>query len=277
MSASAHRAATWIYSGVWGALVALFRVPAQPPALPSGTGQRHDAFQPSGGFLRYLKFQFWLLLLIVDVVLTAGWIAATWALLDAGHTGWAIAIAPPALVLIVLPDIIAYIGIHVRYDTMWYVLTDRSMRIRRGLWIIHEVTITFENVQNVTVQQGPLERWFGIASVIVQTAGGGGGGAKHEQPGLTHMGVIEGISNAAEVRDLILSRARASGSAGLGDERFSAADAARARAGSGRTGGAQGGAQGGAPQGSAAAWGPEHVTVLRGIRDELRAMTVERA
>ena len=45
-----------------------------------------------------------------------------------------------------------------------------------------ETTITFENIQNVTVQQGPLQRLFGIADVRVDTAGGGGGGP-HSQHG----------------------------------------------------------------------------------------------
>ena len=65
-------------------------------------------------------------------------------------------------------------AMHLRYDTTWYVLTNRSLRIRRGIWMIHETTITYENVQNVSVNQGPLQRIFGIADVLVQTAGGGG-------------------------------------------------------------------------------------------------------
>jgi membrane protein YdbS with pleckstrin-like domain len=78
-----------------------------------------------------------------------------------------------ALVVIVLPDIIAYVAIHLRYDTTWYVLSSRSLRIRRGVWVIHETTLTFENIQNVSVDSGPLEQWFGIANVMVDTAGGG--------------------------------------------------------------------------------------------------------
>ena len=82
--------------------------------------------------------------------------------------------------ILVAPDVIAYVAIHLRYDTTWYVLTDRSLRIRRGIWIIHETTISFENVQNVEVRQGPLQRYFGIADVIVQTAGGGARHSKGE-------------------------------------------------------------------------------------------------
>ena len=65
-----------------------------------------------------------------------------------------VVLALPFLALMVLPDIFAYVGIHLRYDTTWYVLTDRSLRIRRGIMTIHETTISFENVQNVEVRRG---------------------------------------------------------------------------------------------------------------------------
>ncbi len=260
MNSRAHHAAAWIYSGVWGVLAGLFRVPRDPPALPVRSGARHDSFQPSAGYLQYLKFEFWVLLVLIDVVLTGLWIAATAALIHADEPIWAGIIALPALALIVLPDVVAYIAIHLRYDTMWYVLTDRSVRIRRGVWVIHEMTITFENVQNVTVEQGPLERWFGIASVVIDTAGGGG--AQHpSQAGLGHRGVLEGIGNAHHVRDLILERVRASTSAGLGDE--------RTRHTSGRS--APGGCDATASSAAAPRWSPAHIAELRAIRDAIRA------
>src|SRR5207247_118797 len=95
-----------------------------------------------------------------------------------------------------------------------------SLRIRRGIWLIHETTITFENVQNVEIRQGPLQRYFGIADVHIDTAGGGG--EKHAKHGnLTsagHRGLIEGVADAVGIRDLILARLERSKKAGLGDE-----------------------------------------------------------
>jgi membrane protein YdbS with pleckstrin-like domain len=248
-----------MYSGIWGVLTGWFRVPKDPPALPVRSGARHESFQPSAGYLRYLKFEFWVLLVLIDIVLTGLWVAATVALLYADQAVWAGIIALPALALIVLPDVVAYIAIHLRYDTMWYVLTDRSVRIRRGVWVIHEMTITFENVQNVTVEQGPLERWFGIASVVIDTAGGGG--AQHpSQAGLGHRGVLQGIGNAHHVRDLILERVRASTSAGLGDE--------RTRSASGSVNPSTPGAT--TLTTAAPRWSPAHIAELRAIRDAIR-------
>jgi uncharacterized membrane protein YdbT with pleckstrin-like domain len=83
------------------------------------------------------------------------------------------------------------------------------------LWVIHETTITYENIQNATIHQGPVQRYFGIANLEIRTAGGGG-----PVPGAVggHLGLLEGITDAERIRDLIMERARRSKSAGLGDE-----------------------------------------------------------
>jgi uncharacterized membrane protein YdbT with pleckstrin-like domain len=106
-------------------------------------------------------------------------------------------------------------------------------------------------VQNVEVHQGPLQRWFGIADVLVTTAGGG---SEHTAEGrssasmTSHHGLIDGVSHAAQVRDLILSRLRQSRTAGLGDE---------------------------GERHESAAWTPEHLAVLREIRDLARAAPLD--
>lgn len=214
MSERIEQVSKWFYQGLWGVLTQWFRVPAEPPTLPVVSSESIRSFRPAEGFLRYLKFQFWIGLSIIDGLLCMGWFFLTIALPLVGFL-----ITPVALALIVAPDIAAYLAIHLRYDTTWYVVSDRSLRIRRGIWIIHETTITFENVQNVTVNQGPLQRFFEIADVIVQTAGGGG--SAHGQEGASmgaHHGLIEGVANAPEIRDLIMSRLKTSRTAGLGDE-----------------------------------------------------------
>jgi uncharacterized membrane protein YdbT with pleckstrin-like domain len=124
-------------------------------------------------------------------------------------------------------------------------MSDRSLRIRRGIWVIHETTITFENVQNVTMRQGPIQRWYGIADVVVETAGGGSAhGAEGMQATAAHRGLIEGVSNAEQIRDLMMDRLHRSRSAGLGDE-------APEHALSGQ-------------------WSSAHVALLREIRDAAR-------
>jgi membrane protein YdbS with pleckstrin-like domain len=201
-----------MYRGVWAVLVQVFCVPEGPPALPAGPGEVARASKPAPAFLAYLKLFFWIGLLAFDGVLIGAWLVLLFFQPIVG-----IALAIPVWILAIVPDIVVYIALHLRYDTTWYVLSDRSMRVRRGIWVINETTITYENVQNVTVHQGPIQRWYGIANVVVQTAGGGGG--PHGQATMTHTGIVEGIADAGAVRDVIMARVKRSQSAGLGDER----------------------------------------------------------
>ncbi len=113
---------------------------------------------------------------------------------------------------------VTYTAIRLDYEMRWYMVTDRSLRIRSGLWKVEEMTMSFANLQQVTVSQGPLQRFFGIADLRVQSAGGGGGGDPHGQQGPNmHTGIFRGVDNAPEIRDLILERLRQFRETGLGD------------------------------------------------------------
>lgn len=109
------------------------------------------------------------------------------------------------------------------YAWRWYVVTDRSLRIREGVWQVREMTVTFANVQNLSVEQGPLQRLFGISDLRVDTAGGGGAGAGPAhggRPGSArnlHTAWLRGLDNATEVRAAIQLRLRGRPDAGLGD------------------------------------------------------------
>lgn len=210
-----ERASAWVYRGVWRILADWFRVPMEPPTLPAFAGETVASFRPSDGFLRYLKFFFWFVFVFVDGALLVFW---SMVLIASPVAGAILAI--PVFALIVLPDVAVYIAIHLRYDTTWYVLSERSMRIRRGIWVIQETTITYENVQNLKIDEGPLQRYFGIANLVVETAGGGVAVSHGEGQSSTagHHGLIEGVSNAREIRDLILAQLRQSTTGGLGDE-----------------------------------------------------------
>lgn len=209
---------TWMYEGLWGLLTSWFRVPREAPVLPSVGGEAIKAFRPDPGYLRYLKVMFWIVLLVIDLLAVFVWIIITSVSPVAGAI-----LFFPALLIIVVPDVIAYVAIHLRYDTTWYVMSSRSIRLRRGVWVIAETTITFENIQNITIQQGPLQRHFGIADIKLSTAGGGSAGP-HGHGSTSHQGLIQGIANAQALRDQIEAKVRASRSAGLGDDKEPASD-----------------------------------------------------
>ena len=213
MSPVVERSAEWIYRGVWRSVVECFRVPDGPPRLSFQQRQGElRVFHPSRNYLRYLKFYFWIGLVVIDVGILIGWLL----ILQASYF-WGSLTAVPALVIAVVPDVIAYIAIHLRYDTIWYGVSERGLFIRRGIWLISEHTITIENIQNLSVTQGPVEQVFGIATVVVETAGAEAGeGADAFLVG--NKSIMVGLDRADEVKELIFQQIRACRSTGLGDD-----------------------------------------------------------
>jgi len=115
---------------------------------------------------------------------------------------------------------VTYLIARLDYELRWYMVTDRSLRIRYGVWKIAESTMSFANIQQVVVSQGPLQRLLGLADVKVQSAGGGSGGHGAEHHGgdeEMHLGLFHSVTNAPEIRDLILERLRRFRESGLGD------------------------------------------------------------
>jgi hypothetical protein len=134
---------------------------------------------------------------------------------------------------------VTYAIVRLEFEQHWYIVTDRSLRIRTGVLRLQESTMSFANLQQVEIRQGPLQRFLGLADVCVRSAGGGDpvkGPKGHGEEASLHLGVFQGVANAVEIRDLILERLRKFREAGLGDpEDARAALAARHKAPVGRS------------------------------------------
>ncbi len=233
-------------------LLDLLRAPRDPPAPPPGTQGSVQVFRAAPNFLR-LQFLVWGGGFATAVAIEVGFILFGHVLED--RLAWVdSAIEWAVLSATVLAGIGKYFLIRLDFDMRYYVVSDRSLRIREGALLIHESTFTYANVQNLRIVQGPVERLLGLSNLVVETAGGAGG--SREDRGETpfrrgHQGVLRGVANAREVRDRILELLRRYRDAGLGDpeERRHAA---------GRRGNS------GLP--------PAGIERLREIRDELRAL-----
>jgi membrane protein YdbS with pleckstrin-like domain len=175
--------------------------PAVPPAASGEKAQPRRRNQTTG--LAGLKW------MLVEL--------AVWLPRWAFPVLWALKIAGILAYLAQLP--VTYVIARLDYELRWYMVTDRSLRIRHGVWKVGESTMSFANIQQVVVSQGPLQRLLGLADVRVQSAGGGGGDREHK-PGTEddmHHGLFHSVTNASEIRDLILERLRHFRQAGLGD------------------------------------------------------------
>ena len=202
-----------MYSALKSLVLRCLRLPQKPPDPPKDGYGTVQVFRASRRWLTYRMVLFWITVGLLELLALIGGIAS----LFSGK--------PIATVLIVLFAValsmllaVTWFCVHIEWDLRTYVVTDRSLRVRQGAWIFKEFTLTYANVQNVQVTQGPLQRVFGIEDLRVDTAGGGGG-AKAEAHGATgHNVTLAGLENAREVRDLILSYVKVAGrGSGLGD------------------------------------------------------------
>jgi len=115
---------------------------------------------------------------------------------------------------------VSFLLVRLDYRYRWYMVTDTSLRIREGLFSVREQTMTFANIQNLSIRQGPLQRLFGIADLRVRTAGGGEQsheGKETSESANMHLGYFRGVDNAAEIRDVIGRHMRGQRDSGLGD------------------------------------------------------------
>lgn len=124
-----------------------------------------------------------------------------------------------AAYLVQLP--FTFLMLRLDYRYRWYMVTDTTLRIREGLLRVREQTMTFANIQNLSIRQGPLQRLFGISDLRVRTAGGSGEhsgkGEELAEADNMHLSFFRGVNNAEEIRDLVMDRMRGLRDTGLGD------------------------------------------------------------
>ena len=58
-----------------------------------------------------------------------------------------------------------------RYNARGYQISADRLRVVRGLMFRSDTVVPFGRVQHIDVHQGPLDRFFGIASLTLHTAG----------------------------------------------------------------------------------------------------------
>jgi membrane protein YdbS with pleckstrin-like domain len=182
---------------------------ASPANTPSGANQRLENWKARlaeniksapNGWAGYKR------ILVATGLLLPGW---------AFPLIWVLKIFSFLVYLLQIP--ITYAVRRLDYEMRWYMVTDRSLRLRYGVWKVSESTMSFANLQQVVVTQGPVQRLLGLADVKVQSAGGGGSDQHHHQGEDMHLGLFHSVTNAPEIRDLILERLRRFRESGLGD------------------------------------------------------------
>ena len=91
----------------------------------------------------------------------------------------------------------SHFGPAVRYDTTWIRLDEDGLDYEHGWLWRHHVSVPRARIQHTDVTQGPYERRFGLATLVVHTAG------------TEHASIsIDGLSHHAALafRDALLGR-----------------------------------------------------------------------
>ena len=155
---------------------------------------------------------------------------------DWASADWFFWLEVVASVGFVLSFVSGLLFLRLDYLMRWYMLSDRALRIREGTLRLREQTMTFANIQNIKIHQGPLERLFGVANLEVHTAGGGDVIAEDGEGQHLHRGVLKGIEDAHGLRDRMRQLVAQYRDAGLGDPGDRSADPVVVDSGTGRLG-----------------------------------------
>jgi membrane protein YdbS with pleckstrin-like domain len=196
----------------------VLRIPADPDP-PPGDEASTKIYRAADNYYKYLLIV-WAISSFATILPT---LIATIACLAAAAASdlspWFALIPAFLLVLMIIVSVIHFAIVRLNYEKRWYIVTDRSLRVREGVVGVQEMTVTFANIQNISISQGPLQRLLGIANLRVDTAGGAGaaGHSEHGAAQTAHVAWFRGVDNAPQVRELIQSRLRLWKDAGLGD------------------------------------------------------------
>ena len=143
--------------------------------------------------------------------------------------------------------------LYFRYHTLRYRLDEEGIHMKVGILFRRETNLTYARIQDIHLRSGLLQRWLGLANLQIQTASGSAG------PEL----VIEGFKEYEAIRDFLYTRMR-------GYQPSHHAPRSAAGEGLARVSAPAGAAMASPVAAPAMGSEAELVSLLQGIRDELR-------
>ena len=100
-------------------------------------------------------------------------------------------VVPPLFPIVVLP-------MYFRYHTMRYKFTDDGISMSWGILFRRETIVNYARIQDIHLRSNFVERWLGLARILVQTASGNSAAEM----------TIEGIKEFETLRDFLYARMR---------------------------------------------------------------------
>jgi putative membrane protein len=84
------------------------------------------------------------------------------------------------------------------FDNLYCELTTRALHFKKGVLFTTERTIPLDKIQDLTFKEGPLLRYFGLSSLMIETAG-------NSAANMTDMKLL-GIIDAANFRQKVIEQ-----------------------------------------------------------------------
>ena len=100
-------------------------------------------------------------------------------------------IVPPLFPILLLP-------MYFRYHTLKYKFTSEGISMSWGILFRREIIINYARIQDIHLRSNLVERWLGLAKVLIQTASGSAGAEM----------TLEGLREFEAVRDFLYSKMR---------------------------------------------------------------------
>lgn len=104
------------------------------------------------------------------------------------------------LSLLVFPPLLLIVGpyYYFRYHTMRYKFTADGISMSWGILFRREIIVQYARIQDIHLRSNLVERWLGLARILVQTASGSSGAEM----------TIEGLREFEAVRDFLYHQMR---------------------------------------------------------------------
>jgi uncharacterized membrane protein YdbT with pleckstrin-like domain len=104
------------------------------------------------------------------------------------------------LTALAFPPAFLFLGpfLYFRYHTMRYKFSDDGISMSWGILFRRQIIVNYARIQDIHLKSNVVERWLGLARILVQTASGNSSAEM----------TIEGIKEFEPLRDFLYSRMR---------------------------------------------------------------------
>ncbi|MDY7041712.1 MAG: PH domain-containing protein, partial [Chloroflexota bacterium] len=143
-----------------------------------------------------------LVITLVALLILAGSILFSWLLStdpEIGADG-----ARTVAIVVAIADFVWYLPALIvtgpYYRSLSYEVQDDEVIVRAGIWTKSVKHVPYRTVTNLTVKRGILDRWLGLGTLNIQTAGMSGSTGAEES--------LVGLTNVQEVYEIVVTELR---------------------------------------------------------------------